>query len=487
MTDQDTGTIKPGNRFSELESTCFVIMPFGVKKVGEREVDFNVLYTDLFEPAINEVVTPEKQRVKAVRTDMDAFSGSINQEMFEYIVYSRLAFADISGLNPNVFYELGARHSLQESGTVLFRQEGHVVPFDIASIKVFEYAAASEKQLKSSRKLISDVISETLQKNRLDSPVRIALRAQWGGGPEKVANTEKTEDNGLISNSFQESISDEKRSDWRKQVVEDYMRDGEEAIRINDLDAARTNFNGALRFSPLNIIARMKLGLVYKRLGQYYNALQEFSMITKVCQNYGEAWREKGVVEGMIARAIPEETRARMKWMPDGYDSLSKATLLIPHDFDVWSSLGGVLKNVRKEYSSALKMYQHATDLSNGHPYPLLNAMKLEARETGKLHIKKKKVILQQARALRIAQALSSPPVDTPWCYFDIAEINLYLGDHEGCIEYLTIALENGANGDQLATFKKSLQETLVDRKIQVQGLEEVMDVLSEKIDNFSH
>ncbi|MDX2380350.1 MAG: hypothetical protein QNM02_11410 [Acidimicrobiia bacterium] len=40
---------------------------------------------------------------------------------FEYIIYSRLAFADISGMNPNVLYEIGVRHGVAEAGTVLFR------------------------------------------------------------------------------------------------------------------------------------------------------------------------------------------------------------------------------------------------------------------------------------------------------------------------------------------------------------------------------
>ena len=170
------------DRLEELEQTCFVIMPFGKKDVGGKEVDFNAVYEKLFEPAIREVKTPEGQPLLAARTDMDAFSGSINQDMFEYIMYSRLAFADISGFNPNVFYEIGARHSAQESGTVLFRQTGHAIPFDITSIKVFEYDHQPAECAETSRAFITEVLDKTLKRNRLDSPVRLALRAQWGGG-----------------------------------------------------------------------------------------------------------------------------------------------------------------------------------------------------------------------------------------------------------------------------------------------------------------
>ena len=181
-------------RLKELESTCFVIMPFGQKPVGKVQVDFDVVYQRLFKPAIKGVRTPERSKLVVHRTDKDLFSGSIDQDMFEYIMYSRLAFVDISGLNANVFYELGARHASQESGTILFRQKGQAIPFDIKSIKVFEY---DHQSANSSQKLIRKVVKETLQRNRLDSPVRIALRAQWGGPPpskkKRTKNKTQTE------------------------------------------------------------------------------------------------------------------------------------------------------------------------------------------------------------------------------------------------------------------------------------------------------
>jgi hypothetical protein len=144
----------------------------------DEPVDFDAIYREVFSPAISEVVTPENVPLAPYRTDQDFSSGSINQDMFEYIVYSRLAFADISGMNPNVLYEIGVRHGTQEAGTVLFRQAGHPIPFDIQSIKVFEY---DRDRPGDARELVTRVVSETMRRNRLDSPVRQALRMQWGG------------------------------------------------------------------------------------------------------------------------------------------------------------------------------------------------------------------------------------------------------------------------------------------------------------------
>ena len=111
----------------------------------------------------------------AHRTDHDAFSGSINQDMFEYITYSRMAIADISGGNANAMYELGARHALQDAGTVILRQKGHGIPFDIQTIKAFEYDYLSDAAITASREAITGILTKSLEKNRLDSPIRQAL------------------------------------------------------------------------------------------------------------------------------------------------------------------------------------------------------------------------------------------------------------------------------------------------------------------------
>lgn len=465
------------DRLEQLERTCFFIMPFGKKNVDGKEVDFTGIYNKIFEPAIGEVKTPEGQPLIPARTDMDAFSGSINQEMFEYIMYSRLAFADISGFNPNVFYEIGARHSAQESGTVLFRQSGHAIPFDITSIKVFEYDHQPPDKAEASRSFITRVISETLKRNRLDSPVRLALRAQWGGSPEPASEL-MAQAQPMVDSLPAPSQAD----NWRKQEIERFMLDAEEAIRFGDLEMAQTNYWGALRFDPMNIIARMRLGLILKRQGKHYKALEEFTTVTKVRPTYGEAWKEKGVVEGLIARMIPAGDRKKAKWLPDGYESLKRATMLISDDFDAWSSLGGVLKNVRADFVAARKMYAHAADISDGHPYPLLNALKLEALHTGKLDIKPVREQLKKAERLRLAQTKTVPATDTPWCYFDLAEIRLYQNEETGFIDFVNHGIESCDASWQPKSFRDSLHDTLIDKGIHFDGLSKGIKLLDDAI-----
>src|SRR6476620_4861086 len=109
--------------------TCFVVMPFSEKEVvdgqgAKRMVNFDTIYEGIFEPAIRAVTLPEGGTLQARRTDRDFFTSDISQDMFEYLEYSRVALTDLSGLNPNVMYELGVRHRARPTGTVVFRQLG---------------------------------------------------------------------------------------------------------------------------------------------------------------------------------------------------------------------------------------------------------------------------------------------------------------------------------------------------------------------------
>src|ERR1700736_288460 len=92
----------------DYSKICFVIMPFGKKKVGRKNVDFDKIHREIFAPAIASVRLPEGGSLEPRRTDTDFFTGDIKLERFQFLEYSRFALADISGLNFNVAYELGA-------------------------------------------------------------------------------------------------------------------------------------------------------------------------------------------------------------------------------------------------------------------------------------------------------------------------------------------------------------------------------------------
>jgi Flp pilus assembly protein TadD len=427
----------------DYSKICFVIMPFGKKPVGVRTVDFDALYDNIFVPAISTVSLPEGGKLQPRRTDRDFFSGDIKFEMFQYLEYSRFALADISGLNFNVAYELGARHRAREYGTAIFRQTEFSPPFDISSIKAFPYEIEPASKATEAGELITRVLTESLVRNRLDSPVRLALGAQL--------------ESGKIDSLLAQAENEIRRSNWAG-AMELYRR--------------------AIRVEPNNPLARMKLGILCRDRQIWDEALEQFTQATSVEPGYGEAWRERGIVENKTAQSAKA---AMDSDSAPGESSLRRAIELNNKDFDAYASLGGVLKRA-KRFSQALEAYEQSYKVSGGHPYPLLNALKLRVQVKGSLTLSASdKLSLSRAERIREGQAQQTPPFDKPWCLFDLAEIKLYRGDP---VAFREVALKGFEMTDadwQGRTFVESLR-LLLPASNELPGLKEGLAELEQML-----
>jgi hypothetical protein len=119
---------------------CFVLMPFGQKpSAGGAVVDFDAVYRDLIKPAIDAAgLTP-------LRADEEQAGGIIHKPMFERLILSDFAVADLTTANANVFYELGVRHAVKPATTVLmFAAGGTRLPFDLAPLRTLMYRLAAD-------------------------------------------------------------------------------------------------------------------------------------------------------------------------------------------------------------------------------------------------------------------------------------------------------------------------------------------------------
>jgi hypothetical protein len=106
------------------DKTCFVLMPF---REGLREI-----YTDVYVPVC------QQNNIRCWRVDEIARPGSITRDIVEGILDADLILADLTGRNPNVFYELGISHATGNK-TIMTAQSRDDVPFDIASYRVIFY------------------------------------------------------------------------------------------------------------------------------------------------------------------------------------------------------------------------------------------------------------------------------------------------------------------------------------------------------------
>jgi hypothetical protein len=105
--------------------SCFVMMPFAEPLGG--------YYKTIYEPAI------QKAGLKPIRADADIFAtGKIVDQIWSGIQVAKVLVAELTGRNPNVFYELGLAHALQKPVVLVSSNEGDV-PFDVHHIRVIYY------------------------------------------------------------------------------------------------------------------------------------------------------------------------------------------------------------------------------------------------------------------------------------------------------------------------------------------------------------
>ncbi|MBX7210377.1 MAG: hypothetical protein K1X78_18845 [Verrucomicrobiaceae bacterium] len=113
---------------------CFVIMPI---KSGPEFEHFRAVFENLIKPTV------EKHGYDVKRADDLKGGGSISKDIILPLAQADLVVADLTGLNPNVFYELGVRHALRGKGTIMLLDEsrGDPIPFDITTYRVLRFCA----------------------------------------------------------------------------------------------------------------------------------------------------------------------------------------------------------------------------------------------------------------------------------------------------------------------------------------------------------
>lgn len=107
-----------------MSKTCFVIMGFGIKK----NINLDLTYKQIIKPCIvqnNLVPYPlyRESEFNAFRCDEISGNTSIDYKFVTCLNGADIVIADISTMNVNAIYELGARHALKPRSTILLCAE----------------------------------------------------------------------------------------------------------------------------------------------------------------------------------------------------------------------------------------------------------------------------------------------------------------------------------------------------------------------------
>jgi hypothetical protein len=117
-------TIAQQPRVREFLDTCFVMMPFGDW--------FDKYYQEIYVPAIREA------GFEPIRADELFSTGSVVEQIWEQVQKAKVLFADLTGRNANVFYELGLAHAARKP-VVFAAPQVEDVPFDLRHLRVIIY------------------------------------------------------------------------------------------------------------------------------------------------------------------------------------------------------------------------------------------------------------------------------------------------------------------------------------------------------------
>lgn len=123
-------------------------MPFGEP--------FDAYYTEIYKSAIEECGFQPKRADSLFRPT------PIIRDIWEYINYSKILIADITGLNPNVMYELGLAHAITKP-VIIISDLIENVPFDLRYLRILIYNTKKPNWATDLKTKIKNSISEIVE------------------------------------------------------------------------------------------------------------------------------------------------------------------------------------------------------------------------------------------------------------------------------------------------------------------------------------
>ena len=141
--------------------SVFVIMPFSSTK-NHTEDEWTEIYEDVFKHAIKDCgYTCERAMPE---------TGSLIRSIVEKLKGAHIVLADITDWNPNVFYELGVRHTLSKR-TIIVSQDTDAIPSDLRGYWSLRYGTRPSEVTKFKREIRRIVSEIEKHPDQSDNPV----------------------------------------------------------------------------------------------------------------------------------------------------------------------------------------------------------------------------------------------------------------------------------------------------------------------------
>lgn len=150
--------LKRGNKLApkkEAQKLCFVVGPIGDDDSEDR-IHADWVLEEIILPVFEEHFT----EFRVERADKVSNPGRIDEQIITALLSADLVIADLTTLNPNAFYEIGIRHTIQKP-IIHMHLEGQRIPFDIASFRSIKFARKWPKDIRIARAALKEFVTTT--------------------------------------------------------------------------------------------------------------------------------------------------------------------------------------------------------------------------------------------------------------------------------------------------------------------------------------
>lgn len=166
--------------------TCFVVCPIGSDLSPQRK------HSD---QTLRHIIAPVLKAAgfdDPFRADRLSESGNITRQIINHIREDSLIIADLTGHNPNVFYELAIRHCTGRPFIQMIRK-GESIPFDLGPMRTIFFDLTDPDDVVATREELARQVTAALADgNQVDTPVGAAMdfeRLRSGSGVEQMLST----------------------------------------------------------------------------------------------------------------------------------------------------------------------------------------------------------------------------------------------------------------------------------------------------------
>jgi tetratricopeptide (TPR) repeat protein len=321
----------------------------------------------------------EGKSFKCMRADEKYTNVSIwCKNICRHIRQAKYLIVDTTGKNPNVFYELGFSHALENTKAILITQNVKDAPFDISDLNHIEYSPGKLKELR--QKLQMAILSlekeeeEEGYENKTTDEMIIELKSQLRQEEERTSKfkkelyeTEERERRLKVYIKELEEIKNNQNSKDEKFLftirldatkkrteAEKWFVKGHGEWQKGNYEKAIEYYTKSIELNPEFLAAYINRGSIYHDIKEYEKAIKDFNKAVEINPEIAEAYNNRGY----SYICIKEYEKALR--------DLDRAIQLKPGNMGAYNNRGLAYAGL-KEYEKAIKDYNKAIELNPGY------------------------------------------------------------------------------------------------------------------------